>query len=207
VTSFPKEIIERYSIGDQKTWDDRLRLAGGGTCEGRKGVLLVMKALAIVKQRGVPFHYTFAGSGPESHFLLKKRDEMGLANEIDILPNLNREAYLEHLEKTHIYLLPSLRDNSPVALMEAMLARCVPIVADCNGPAVIVNSNCGFSLSIENPHQLIRNIANTVCDLHANREKLRTIAEAASRRIAEDFDYANYGRGVEAAYEQAISNP
>ena len=207
VTSFPKEIIERYSIGDQKTWDDRLRLAGGGTCEGRKGVLLVMKALAIVKQRGVPFHYTFAGSGPESRFLLKKRDEMGLANEIDILPNLNREAYLEHLEKTHIYLLPSLRDNSPVALMEAMLARCVPIVADCNGPAVIVNSNCGFSLSIENPDQLIRNIANTVCDLHANREKLRTIAEAASRRISEDFDYANYGRGVEAAYEQAISNP
>jgi glycosyltransferase involved in cell wall biosynthesis len=207
VTSFPKEIIERYSVGSQKTWNDTLRLAGGGTCEGRKGVLLVMKALAIVKQRGIPFHYIFAGSGPESRFLLKQRDAMGLTDEIDILPNLKREAYLEHLEKTHIYLLPSLRDNSPVALMEAMLARCVPIVADCNGPAVIVNSKCGFSLSIENPEQLILQIADTVCELHADREELRRFAEAASQRIAEDFDYANYGRGVEAAYEQAMKNP
>lgn len=207
VTSFPKEIIDRYSVGEQKSWSGTLRLAGGGTCEGRKGVLLVMKALLIVKQRGIPFHYTFAGSGPESQFLLKKRDSMGLTSEVDILPNLKRDAYLEHLEKTHIYLLPSLRDNSPVALMEAMLARCVPIVANCNGPAVIVNSSCGYSVSIADPKQLIMEMAETVCDLHSNREKLKMLAEAASRRIAKDFDYANYGRGVEAAYEQAMAMP
>jgi glycosyltransferase involved in cell wall biosynthesis len=207
VTSFPKEIIARYSVGGNKNWAGTLRLAGGGTCEGRKGVLLVMKSLEIVKQRGIPFHYTFAGSGPEAKFLLKKRDQMGLTAEVDILPNLKREDYLEHLEKTHIYLLPSLRDNSPVALMEAMLARCVPIVAACNGPAVIVNSSCGYSVPIDDPAELIRSMAEIVCQLHADREKLRSLAESATRRIAQDFDDSNYSRGVEEAYQQAMENP
>jgi glycosyltransferase involved in cell wall biosynthesis len=207
VTSFPKEVIAKYAVGQNKDWHGILKLAGGGTCEGRKGVLLVMKSLLIVKDRGIPFHYTFAGSGPEAEYLRKKRDEMGLTSEVDILPNLKREEYLEHLEKTHIYLLPSLRDNSPVALMEAMLARCVPIVAACNGPAVIVTSECGFPCPIDNPRSLIEHMADIVCEMHHNREKLKALGEAASLRISRDFNDTQYGEGIESAYVQAMNFP
>lgn len=208
VTSFPEEIIARYTVGETKEWSSPvLRLAGGGTCEGRKGVLLVLEALLIVKQRGIPFHYTFAGSGPESEFLKRKRDAMGLTDQVDILPNLSRSDYLQHLEKTHIYLLPSLRDNSPVALMEAMLARCVPIVADCNGPAVIVTPDCGYSCPIDRPKKLISVMAQLVCDLHDDRIKLEQLGHAAFNRISQDFTLRQYGATVEQAYQAAISNP
>jgi len=72
---------------------------------------------------------------------------------------------------------------------------------------VIVNSSCGYSVSIDDPSELIRNIAEIVAQLHADREKLRSLAESASRRIAEDFDDSNYSRGVEDAYQQALENP
>jgi glycosyltransferase involved in cell wall biosynthesis len=207
VTSFPQEVIAKYAIGENKVWSGTLKLAGGGTCEGRKGVLLVMKALLLVKERGVPFHYTFAGSGPEAEYLLAKRAALGLTQEVDILPNLSRENYLCHLQDTHIYLLPSLRDNSPVALMESMLARCVPIVAACNGPAVIVTAECGFPCPIDDPAGLIRSMADIVCDLHHDREKLKALGEAASLRISRDFNDIHYGEGVEAAYIQAMAKP
>jgi len=207
VTSFPADVIAKYAIGQDKSWDGMLRLAGGGTCEGRKGVLLAMHALLIVKQRGVPFHYTFAGSGPEAAYLCRKRDAMGLAAEVDILPNLSRTAYLEHLEQTHVYLLPSLRDNSPVALMEAMLARCVPIVAACNGPAVIVTEDCGFPLSIAKPGALIRAMADVICELHQDRSRLQHLGTVASLRISRDFNDRQYGEGIEAAYRAALVAP
>lgn len=207
VTSFPRELIAKYAIGESKTWTGTLRLAGGGTCEGRKGVLLVMKSLQLVKERGIPFHYTFAGSGPEAEYLKKKRDTMGLTQEVDILPNLSRQNYLHHLKDTHIYLLPSLRDNSPVALMESMLARCVPIVAACNGPAVIVTSECGFPCPIDSPAGLIRAMADIVCVLHHDREKLTALGEAAFLRISRDFNNTHYGEGIEDAYVQAMTNP
>jgi glycosyltransferase involved in cell wall biosynthesis len=207
VTSFPRDVIEKYAIGENKSWDGPLRLAGGGTCEGRKGVMLVMKSLLQVKARGIPFHYTFAGSGPEAEYLKKKRDTMGLSQEVDILPNLSRERYLEHLKDTHIYFLPSLRDNSPVALMESMLARCVPIVAACNGPAVIVTPDCGFPCPIESPASLIKNMANIICELHQDREKLKALGEAAYLRISRDFNDTQYGEGIESAYVQAMHAP
>jgi len=207
VTSFPQDVIAKYAIGGDKTWDGMLRLAGGGTCEGRKGVVLAMQALLIVKKRGIPFHYTFAGSGPEAAYLCRRRDAMGLAAEVDILPNLSRTAYLEHLENTHVYLLPSLRDNSPVALMEAMLARCVPIVAACNGPAVIVTEDCGFSCKIESPAGLVRAMADAVCELHEDRTRLKNLGSASSLRISLDFNDIQYGEGLEAAYRAAVAAP
>jgi glycosyltransferase involved in cell wall biosynthesis len=42
------------------------------------------------------------------------------------------------LRAAHIYLLPSLRDSAGITLAEAMLAGCVPVVADCAGPGEIV---------------------------------------------------------------------
>lgn len=207
VTSFTNEAIERFAPAPGKSYQGKLLLAGGGTCEGRKGVLLVLEALRLVKAQGVPFHYTFAGSGPEAAFLLRKRDEMDLGREVDILPNLKRDEYLEHLGRTHVYLLPSLRDNSPVALMEAMLAGCVPVVAACNGPAVIVNAGCGYSCPTDDPQALIRNLADVVCELHADRSKLEQLGYQARLRISKDFNHESYGAGIEAAYRQAVNQP
>ena len=207
VTSFPGDVISKYAIGENKIWDGPLRLAGGGTCEGRKGVLLAMQALCEVKARGIPFHYTFAGSGPEADYLRAKRDALGLSGEVDILPNLSRENYLRHLQESQIYLLPSLRDNSPVALMESMLARCVPIIAACNGPAVIVSADCGYPCPIDTPAGLIAAMVDAVCELHHDRVKLKALGEAASLRISRDFNDIHYGEGIEDAYVQAMANP
>jgi glycosyltransferase involved in cell wall biosynthesis len=207
VTSFTDDAIARFSSISRKSHDGKLLLAGGGTCEGRKGVLLVLEALRLVKAEGIAFHYTFAGSGPEAAYLLRKRDAMGLGAEVDILPNLQRDAYLEHLRRTHVYLLPSLRDNSPVALMEAMLAGCVPIVAACNGPAVIVTNECGFSCPMDSPAGLIRSLADAVKHLHADRQELARLGEMAQTRIARDFNHEAYGRGIEDAYRNALQNP
>lgn len=204
VTSFPSEIISKYRLNHNKQINGTLRLAGGGTCEGRKGVMLVLQSLRILKQRGIPFHYTFAGSGPESKYLIKASQMMGLENEVDILPNLSREKYLKHLEETHVYLLPSLRDNSPVALMEAMLAKCVPVVAACNGPAVIVNDNCGFALPIDCPTKIITDMADIITKIHHNRSLISEYGERASIRIEECFDDQSYRQVINNSYKRAI---
>ena len=207
VTSFPQDIITKFNIGETKSWQGELKLVGGGTCEGRKGVMLVLLALKIVRERGIPFHYTFAGSGPEANYLRKKRDEMGLTDQVDILDNLKLVDYMKLLRDSHVYLLPSLRDNSPVALMEAMLARCVPIVAACNGPALIVSPECGFRCSIDAPQHLINEMADIVCELHNDRDKLRNYGDAASVRISRDFNDINYANAIDAGYDAALASP
>ena len=204
VTSFSEDAIKQYPSIYSKEWNGPLRLVGGGTCEGRKGILIALEALKHVKSQGVKYHYTFAGSGPEARYLIKKRNAMGLTSQVDILPSMSRADYLKHLASAHIYLLPSLRDNSPVALMEAMLSGCVPVVAKCNGPAVIVNENCGYSCDIDNPENLIQNIANVICDLNNNREKLKVFGECASFRIVNDFNDTVYSNAIENAYQKAV---
>ena len=110
-----------------------LRCLAGGNLEGRKGVAIALHALAQLKREGIPFRYTYLGRGPELAHLKALADGLGIAERVNFVDSLSGDEYVQALQSSHVYLLPSLREGVPVTQMEAMAAGCVPIVADCGG--------------------------------------------------------------------------
>ena len=129
---------------------------------------------------------------------------LGLENEVIFGENLPRNEYVEELKKTHIYLLPSLRDNAPSTLMEAMLAGCVPIVAACGGPAEIVNAESGFALPVQSPEALVNGIAEVIIQLHKEPSRLAIMGGCARERILTHFSADYYWRKLSAIYDDAL---
>jgi glycosyltransferase involved in cell wall biosynthesis len=92
-------------------------------------------------------------------YLRKMIKKLGLINHIIALPKLNAAAVEEELKKTHIFCLPSLCENSPNSLAEAMLME-VPSIATFVGgiPDLIIDGYDGILCSPSDPIRLAEKI-------------------------------------------------
>jgi glycosyltransferase involved in cell wall biosynthesis len=185
----------------EKSREGPLRLFAGGSLEGRKGVALALAALARAKSRGVKFRYRFGGKGPEFNSIQQLVSQLGLRDDVVLGETLRGSDYEQELRASHIYLLPSLRDSAGITLAEAMLAGCVPIVADCGGPGQIVTDECGYKVPPTSPGKLIEAIATIIVELDRNRDILWQKGPLAARRIAGNFTEENYRRVVNSVYQ------
>jgi glycosyltransferase involved in cell wall biosynthesis len=204
--SFFKEklITEFDNTLQHKNPNDSLRIFSGGSLGGQKGVAITLTALASLKRMGVAFAYRLGGSGSELGHLQKLAAQLGISENVTFGETLAKDAYRDELGKTDIYLLPSLRENTGITLMEAMLAGCVPIVASCGGPGEIVTDECGFRVSITTPQAMADEITDILQGLNSDRELLRSMGKASHQRIATGYSEEKYLQSIEEIYQKAL---
>jgi glycosyltransferase involved in cell wall biosynthesis len=183
-----------------KKVDGRLRLYAAGNLGGQKCIALALHALSLVKKRGVDFQYHLGSSGPEIPHLKKLAARLGLTSEIIFGGTMTREDYQQELGKTHIYLLPSMRETVGLTMMEAMLAGCVPIVANNGGPRFAVSDDCGYRIPVGTASQMIEAIAKVIVAIDRDRKIIADKGQIASKRIATYYTEENYRETVNAIY-------
>jgi glycosyltransferase involved in cell wall biosynthesis len=189
-----------------KSPDGMLRIYAAGNLGGHKCIAIAFKALSLVKQRGINFRYHLGASGPEIPHLKKMAAKLGLTEEVIFGGAMSREDYQQELGRTHIYLLPSMRESVGLTMMESMLAGCVPIVADCGGPKVIVTEDCGYKVPVSTIQKMAEEIAAIILAIDRDRRILSEKGPAASRRISLTYTEDNYLNTVNGVYRELTSN-
>ncbi len=177
-----------------------LQIFAGGFMIGSKGVSLALEALARVKAAGIDFHYTIAGGGPEIESLKKLTRNLRLIEQVTFHNGFSGNDYIDALQKSEIYLLPSFREGTPVTLIEACLAGCYPIVADISAQGEIVHKSCGIAVKVTNKSQLINGIAEAVIQCSKIRDKLPEMNEFGREIICESMSSESYERTLKNAY-------
>jgi glycosyltransferase involved in cell wall biosynthesis len=168
---------------------------------------LALRALARVKSQGVKFRYRFCGGGPDAGAMRELAASLGLREEAFFDEALSGTAYRAELAATHIYLLPSFRESTGLTMMEAMLAGCVPVVADCGGPAGIVTSDCGYKIAVTTAEQMTGELADAIVAMDRQRDIIRQKGSAAAERIATAYSESNYRKVVGAVYASMVTKP
>ena len=182
-----------------------LTLFSSGMLEGRKGLSIALHAIRMARSAGLKLDFTIPSRGPEFSYLKDLAHRLSLDDSVHFPDSLPREEYWAKLLSSDIYMAPSLRDNCPATLLEAMLSRCVPIVANCNGPGEIVSQEVGELVEPARLEQMASEIADRLLKLAQNRAELRKKAEAASNHVATNFTETHYLHSIEEAYEKAIA--
>jgi glycosyltransferase involved in cell wall biosynthesis len=183
-----------------KNLDGSLRLFASGNLLGHKGLAMALRALERVKKAGVDFRYHLGATGPEIPHLKKLVAKLNLKDQVIFGDTMSRENYERELGNTHVYLLPSLRESVGLTMMEAMLAGCVPVVADCGGPNFIVTEACGYKIAVSTPERMIEEMATIILAIDRDRKIILERGEMASKRIATHFTEENYRQTVNAVY-------
>ncbi len=107
-----------------------------GRLSEEKGVQFLIEAGSVLKERIKSFKIMIIGDGPRKKYLENMVREKGLEQEIIFTGfQANIEDYLPALD---VFVLPSLTEGTPMALLEAMSMK-IPIVATAVGgvPKVI----------------------------------------------------------------------
>jgi colanic acid/amylovoran biosynthesis glycosyltransferase len=164
-----------------------LRIFSGGTLEGRKGVFLSLHALALLRQQGIPFHYTFGNHGPDGPACKALARKLGLEDHVTFIDELTGDGYLRLLVESDVFLFPSLRDNSPLTLVEAMAAECLAIVLKTGGPGETVRPDCGVVLELSTPAKTVSEIASALTWAWKNPAEVAVLTKAGVDRVREGF--------------------
>lgn len=204
IVSFPEEAAIRFRRPDTPREQGPLRLFAGGNIEGRKGVSLALKALAIVKAKGVDFNYTIASGGPDIPHLKRLAAKLGIMDQLHFHPGYQGEQYLAALHRADVYLLPSFRESTPVTLLESMMAGCHPVVADTGAQGEIVRLCGGDAAPAGSMQELVEGMADAIVRCSKSRDDLATKARPITDKVRVRFSSANYEETLRRAYAIAL---
>ncbi len=157
----------------------------------KKGLDLLLRAVAQLRGRGVGVTCTVIGEGPERPALERLRAELGLAEAVELAGCLPHEEVIERMRRAEMLVLPCRvtangdRDALPTVLLEAMACGLACVSTPVGGVAEIIrHRETGLLVPPENPWAL----AAAVGELLRRPAWRRSLGEAGRRRAERLFD-------------------
>ena len=198
--------LEKFSEGSGSESSSGMIFLFAGRLEGRKGVLLLVRAF---KKHALCYEHTelrIVGNGPLAERVKREVEGMQCASRISLVGLVSHTEIAEEFDRADVFLFPSLRDTSGTAVLEAMSMGLPVICFDHQGAAVMVSDECGFKVGVESMKQSICDLAgamNAMAD--STLEDRLAMGRAGRRRVAGEFDWESKVRKISGYYEKALS--
>jgi glycosyltransferase involved in cell wall biosynthesis len=151
-----------------------LRVLAAARLVERKGIRHLIEALATI---GGGAEYVIAGDGPQRALLQEQARALGVS--IRFLGQVDREQLAGLYASSSIFVLPSLQENFPMVLLEAMSAGCAIVTTAHPGCVEVVGDTALFVPAAES-----RPLQEALGMLLADPARVRALGEAARRRAA-----------------------
>ncbi len=139
-----------------------------------------IRAFAVVQQSWPKARLTLAGIGPERRALELLADELGVRDAVHFAGRLDRAAMAALVRRSHVSLNPSLVDNMPNSVLEA-LASGVPVVSTSVGGVPYVVDHDRTALLV--PPGAPAAMADAVLRLLGDAELRQRLSEAGLRAV------------------------
>jgi colanic acid/amylovoran biosynthesis glycosyltransferase len=164
----------------------------------KKGFPVLLTACQILAVKGLDFHLTLAGDGPQLEELQDLVRDYGLTARVAFPGFVPHRRVPDLFHRADVFIMPSIidpygdRDGIPNVILEA-LAHGVPVVAtDVSGiPEAVHPGQTGWLTPPGDPQAL----AEAIMEALNNPAEARVRVQAGKRLVARDFDSKkNYGK-------------
>jgi glycosyltransferase involved in cell wall biosynthesis len=142
-------VDDRYfSITPDRREKENRRVLILGWINERKNTLGAVRAMAHAVHSGAKGTLAVAGEAKIPSYkerLLREIQHLGIVDQVEFLGHISREKLEKELQRTTILLLPSLQENAPMAISEAMAASSPVVTANrCGMPYMVADGESGF---------------------------------------------------------------
>ncbi|MDB6068855.1 MAG: colanic acid biosynthesis glycosyltransferase WcaL, partial [Verrucomicrobiales bacterium] len=156
----------------------------------KKGLFTTLEALRFVVPEFPKLQFIVCGTGPVKEEFIKRRDELGLGENVKVLGWMNQTKLLAEYQKAHLFLHPSeLTDTAdqegiPNSMLEAM-ATGLPVVATRHGgiPEAVTHGVDSLLVAERSPREL----ADAILSLLRDPAQLTRLSEAAALTVRDRF--------------------
>ncbi len=164
-----------------------------------KGLADSIKAIAILKQKGIDFKYIIIGDGAEYDTLKALILDLELQNHVDLIGRKTHEEVLEFLKISDLYLQYSEAEGFCNAVLEAQAAGLLCVVSD--GGALsenVLHNTTGWVVPKKNPEALADALIKII-DLP--KETQDAFRHRANNRVLELFNLELQKQKFKSFYE------
>lgn len=197
------DLSPMHHMLDSGTAKERLGLSANdpiigciGRLEPQKGHHFLLEALSLLrKERGDSPHLIIVGEGSQRHRICDIIASENLQDRVHLLGS--RRDIPEILAAFDIFVLPSLWEGLPLALLEAMAAG-VPVIASAVGGIgeVLNHGEYGIALPPGDVHALYSAIAG----LLDTPEKRVNLGQRGAKRVVQNYSAASMVHQLEEIY-------
>ena len=196
----------RYARATSTTLREELRLTpkdrllvSVGNLYPVKGHTHLVDAMRLLIARHPTVHLAISGRGELAEALTAQARDNGIADRVHLLGLRSDVAAI--LAAADVFVLPSLSEGLPLALLEAMVAGC-PIVASEVGEvsAVLEQGAAGVLVPPGDTRALAAALDRVLGDVHLGR----TLGERAACRAGAEYDVSHMVRQYAAAYNELL---
>ncbi|GBE15300.1 putative teichuronic acid biosynthesis glycosyltransferase TuaC [bacterium BMS3Abin14] len=175
--------------------DDAVVWVSVGRLIPEKGFPVLIEAFGLMKTRGERPFLLIVGDGPERERISSAISRTGLSGSVSLLGI--REDVEDIYRASDFFVLSSLSERSPLAVLEAMAAG-LPVVATRVGnvPGMVEEGRTGFIVPPSDPSAL----AGAMERVMKMGEEAREWGKRGSRRVHEFFDFRRTQEKIEEYY-------
>ena len=182
--------------------DDELLVGTAGRLTAVKGQKYLVDAAPLILQEEKA-RFVFVGSGPLKRDLVAQAVALGVERACLFIDPLvdGKAGVFDLIAAFDVFVLPSLSEGSPMALLEAMaLGR--PIVATAVGgvPEILVGGETGLLV----PPRSAPALAGACLEVARNRVWAAGLGAAARQAVEERFSHERNGRALLDLYREVV---
>ncbi len=171
-----------------------------GLMHRNKGVDTLLEALSEREVRSLAWQAKLVGGGDPDRYRARIA-RLGLSDRIQAPGWRPPEEVRSLLARASIFVLPSLIENLPMALLEAMAYGICPVVTPVGAiPEVISHGVNGLIVPAGDPHAL----ADALRRLLSDPVLMSRLGQASQRKFSESYEIGNYVTRLVAQYELAM---
>lgn len=166
----------------------------------KKGFADFIQALAILKERHIPFNAVLGGTGTEKSKLLALAKTKGVIDQLTFLGWVKDKS--NFFESLDIFVLPSLHEPFGIVLIEAF-AHGVPVVTtDSEGPMEIATHGKNALIT---PKGNAQALADAIAAMVVDSVNASRIAKAGLETVKANYDISIVGKKIEEALLNVVS--
>lgn len=182
--------------------DEDIVIAAIGMLNEMKDYDTMLEAFAIAAGKNAKLRLLIAGDGPHRERLVRKIASLGVSERVSLMGALEEAKKNAFLSLSDIFLITSISEGCPTAILEAMYFGKPIIATEVGGiPEIISHGNNGVLVPPENPGIL----AKTILDIAADKHARMRLGIAAKNNFVERFTPAHMLGRYQAVYDKLLS--
>jgi len=181
----------------EPTEDGSFRLLCTGRLCINKAQAILLRALRLLVDRGIPARLDLVGDGPSADDLRALAGSLGLSDRVVFAGAVGRDRVGTFVRRCDVFVLPSFAEGVPVVLMEAMaMARPVVSTLIAGIPELIRDGVSGVLVAPGDESAL----ADALEQLYRDPERRATLARGGREAVVAGFQQEACGRQMAALF-------
>lgn len=204
-TAIPDNLLIPSASLQTSRNDTSLRVMYSGRLVALKNVSTAIHAIALAKRAGVRVRFVIIGDGQERKALQSLACQLEVVDDVEFCGAIPHNKVIEELQKSDVYLFPSLKEGGVWSLMEAMSVGLPVVCINASGMSIITDESSAIRVDPLSQEHIIAGFAEALIKLANSPEQRHLLGKNARVRMQQHFHWDHKGDFMRDLFESLES--